>query len=175
MGASAIDFWVWPIPEKKKQGIDDLNKILSGGTQQMFFDLTVSILRSRITTFTARRIMGSQVTGGLEILHKHPSCEKQSQTFTPLFWRVQPLILSCKFQGGKWIINAKAVEWYYIQGFTSPGSKWVRAFGPFWNKKGQCGTSKPSTRRIILTLTLAEFDFALYLTTDVRLLSFQSC
>ena len=38
MGASAIDFWVWPIPEKKKQGIDDLNKILSGGTQHMFFD-----------------------------------------------------------------------------------------------------------------------------------------
>lgn len=33
---------------------------------------------------------------------------------SPLFFGGSNRFLSCKFQGGKWIINAKAVEWYYI-------------------------------------------------------------
>ena len=137
MGASAIDFWVWPIPEKKKQGIDDLNKILSGGTQQMFFDLTVSILRSRIPTIHCPKNHGISSHWWFGDLRQTPLLRKTESNIHPSF--LGPIAFShanFKEESGS-SCKSSGMILHYIQGFTSPGSKWVRAFGPFWNKKGQ--------------------------------------
>ena len=176
MGASAIDFWVWPIPEEKKQGIDDLNKILSGGTSHVF------------------RLNGFHI----EVQNHYIHCPKNHGISshwwfgdfpqTPLL-RKNRVKHSPLFFGGSnhWFSHAKFKEESgSSRDLPRLDPNMVRAFGPFWNKKGAmwsmwvcdggsgdafscsftppnvCGTSKPSSRRMILTLTLAEFDGAVY-------------